>query len=193
MKSHRDQSEGTLVFNIDLTRGVVAGLALAVIAAALLGYLGWGQTTVSADALGDSPAAPAASTGWRRYYLTVDSYNGDQADGADVCAEGFHFASIWEILDPSSLVYDSSLGYALADSGSGPPIANGWIRTGNEANGDATKAGIANCSAWSSDSSSHNGTFARLVGDWSLEPTVHVWYANPMQCHVYHRIWCVED
>jgi hypothetical protein len=72
----------------------------------------------------------------RQYYLTTTSYNGAEPDGSDgngtgVCADGYHFASLWEILDPASLKYNPSLGYVRDDSGQGPPTyLAGWIRTG---------------------------------------------------------------
>ncbi len=59
-----------------------------------------------------------------RYYLTTDRFKGDHA--AQVCAIGFHMASIFELLNPSNLIYDSSLGEVLFDSGSGPPSYDGW-------------------------------------------------------------------
>ena len=37
------QDENTIVMNINLTRGLVALLALALLAAAFLGYLAWGR------------------------------------------------------------------------------------------------------------------------------------------------------
>jgi hypothetical protein len=64
----------------------------------------------------------------RKFYLTQDGYDGSQALSA--CAQGYHMASLWEILDPSNLSYDTSLGATVADSGSGPPNGSGWIRTG---------------------------------------------------------------
>jgi hypothetical protein len=68
--------------------------------------------------------------GLRKYYLTQTTHTGGQSLSA--CAEGYHMASLWEILDPSNLSYDTSLGFTLADSGSGPPASSlGWIRTGN--------------------------------------------------------------
>ena len=39
-------------------------------------------------------------------------------------------ASLGEIHDTSNLRYDTDLGLTLADSGFGPPIVFGWIRTG---------------------------------------------------------------
>jgi hypothetical protein len=191
MKAHRDIVDKTLVININLTTGVLAGLALAVVASLLLGYLAFGERTASASSQRVSPAAPASSTGLRRYYLTRDDYLPTQAVGA--CADGFHFASMWEILDPSGLVYDTSLGYLDADSGSGPSTDYGWVRTGYDARYDSTTAGMANCDAWSSNDSAHDGTAAHLVNDWQASDDLHVWRAFVCSCNYRHPVWCVED
>jgi hypothetical protein len=145
--------------------GLVALLALALLVAALLGYLAWGQREAVASGLqapldhardrpldhpfdlaqGRARDRPfdraqdkplAASAGLRGYYLTESTYNGADADGTDgngagVCAEGYHFASLWEILDPSNLKYDTGLGMVRDDSGQGPPTFpyfGGWLR-----------------------------------------------------------------
>jgi hypothetical protein len=96
----------------DRRSGLVALLTLALLVVALLGYLAWGRDEVAAsgpqpplDQARNSPLA--ASAGLRGYYLTQGMYNGADADGTDgngagVCAEGYHFASLWEILDPST-------------------------------------------------------------------------------------------
>jgi len=151
------QDEKTIVIDINLTRGLVALLALALLVAALLGYLAWNQDEVAAS----GPQAPldrardrplASSAGLRGYYLTQGTYNGAEADGTDgngagVCASGYHFASLWEILDPSNLKYNTTLGYTQADSGQGPPTnALGWVRTGYLSN-TSTTAGQGNCNA----------------------------------------------
>lgn len=65
----------------------------------------------------------------RQFYLTTSTFNGSQPLRA--CAAGYHFASFWEILDPSNLVYNTTLGYQNADSGFGPPTnVTGFIRSG---------------------------------------------------------------
>jgi hypothetical protein len=94
-KEERESQEQTLVVNINLTRGLVALLTLALLTAAVLGYLAWGHERVTAS----SPQAPMAeSTGMRKYYLTIAAYHGNEPTGAGVCASGYHFASLWEIL-----------------------------------------------------------------------------------------------
>ena len=75
-----------------------------------------------------------ADAGTKKFYLTQSGANGSQALTA--CDGGYHMASIWEILDPSNLKYDTNRGRTLGDSGSGPPSLGagvGWIRTGEDA------------------------------------------------------------
>lgn len=64
----------------------------------------------------------------RKFYLTRTGYTGARALSA--CTAGYHMASLWEIHDPSNLRYDTELGFVQDDSGFGPPIEFGWIRTG---------------------------------------------------------------
>lgn len=194
MKRQKEQQklqEQTLVINVNLTRGLVALLAAALLTVAFLGYMAWGQ----GEAAAASPQAPAAaSTDMRQYYLTKDSYDGDQADGTDgngagVCASGYHFASLWEILDPSNLKYNTTLGWTRDDSGAGPATYDGWVRTGyNSYNSDT--AGRANCNVWSTTSG--YGTRVRLTNDWTVQH-VHVWFVGTTGCSSTRYVWCVED
>jgi hypothetical protein len=87
---------------------------------------------------------PDADAVLRQPYLTKGKCNGASADGtngngAGVCASGYHFASLWEIVDPSNLAYNAALSFAwtdqtpplVSDTGQGPPAARqGWVRTG---------------------------------------------------------------
>ena len=135
---------------------------------------------------------PGADCGRRRFYLTETDHQGDSA--LQACAPGFHFASLWEIHDPSNLAYDTALGRTLPDSGAGPPsAAGGWIRTGYIASGENT-AGLSNCEAWTSLSPTDNGTFARLPSSWSSGSTViSPWEADHFFCSGFAGVWCVED
>ena len=207
------QDEKVIVIDINLNRGLVALLALALLAAAFLGYLAWGRDEAAAS----GPQAPldhardrpfdyaqdrplAASAGLRGYYLTQGTYNGADADGTDgngagVCADGYHFASLWEILDPSNLKYDTDLGMVRDDSGQGPPTFSffgGWMRTGYFPNTSNTP-GMGNCNAWSSSSDSDWGTYARLPHDWPAEQDIHVWEVYAPWCNVNRYVWCVAD
>jgi len=189
------KDEKTIVIDINLTRGLVALLALALLMAAFLGYLTWGQREAAAS----GPQAPLAqSSGMRGYYLTQSAYNGAEADGTDgngagVCASGYHFASLWEILDLSNLKYDTDLGYTQHDSGQGPPsITWGWVRTGISANISITP-GSGNCAVWTSSSSDYGGTIAQLPSNWGAGQDIHVWEVATDNCAWSHFVWCVED
>jgi hypothetical protein len=182
-----ERPEQTIVVNINLTRCMMALLALALLTMAFLGYLAWGHEEVAAS----SPQAPvAAATGMRQYYLTKAAYNGNEPTGAGVCASGYHFASLWEILDPSNLEYNTDLGRARDDSGSGPPTYDGWVRTGYSSN-NGTTAGQANCNSWSTTAG--YGTRARMTSDWTGTKHLHVWFVGTMGCSSTRYVWCVED
>jgi hypothetical protein len=119
------QDERVVAIDINLTRGLVILLALALLAAAFLGYLAWGRDEAAASG---SQIPLAASSGMRQYYVTKTYSVG--ADAADACASGYHMASLWEIMDPSSLKYNTDLGDTRSDSGQGPPSdKQGWVPT----------------------------------------------------------------
>lgn len=178
-------------------------LTLALLVAAFLGYLAWNQREAAAS----GPQAPldhaqnrslASSAGLREYYLTQSTYNGADADGTDgngagVCADGYHFASLWEILDPSNLKYDTDLGRTQADSGQGPPtLSYGWVRTGYSSSTSSTP-GWGNCNAWTSSSGEHSGTTAYLPRDWTAGRDIYVWEVYAPRCNVNRYVWCVAD
>ncbi len=175
---------------------MAVGLILVVLAAIFLGYLGVSNARAVASSQSD-PAVPSSRI--RGYYLTKsDSYNGSQAggingSGAGVCACGYHFASLWEILDPSNLKYNTNLGDIQDDSGNGPPsFISGWARTGYSSNNNSNP-GQANCSNW--ESTSGVGTITSLSSDWtnSDERDISVWDAALQGCNVTAQVWCVED
>jgi hypothetical protein len=131
----------------------------------------------------------------RAFYLTpLDAYDGSQALNA--CAAGFHMASLWEIHDPSNLRYDTTRGFATADSGSGPPSGwGGWIRTGNDALGESNVVGAINCNAWTSNSVNHFGSGVLLQLQWGslAESLISPWRAGGAACNIQIKVWCVED
>src|ERR1700730_18567770 len=109
-----------------LPRAVIVAL-VAIAAVALLTHnVGNAQGTVFTS------TAPI-----RGYYLTKSTITGSKVLTA--CASGYHFASIWEILNTSDLHYNTTLGRTNANSGNGAPAvsqrstfadaAEGWIRT----------------------------------------------------------------
>lgn len=131
----------------------------------------------------------------RSYYLTQTEHNGAQAPTA--CAAGYHMASLWEILDPSNLRYDTQLGFTQADSGFGPPAAlvEGWIRTGRDANSTGMP-GFANCQAYMSDNLLDQGTAVRLTSVWDSPAElrrVEPWSSDNIGCGNFRRVWCVQD
>jgi hypothetical protein len=161
----------------------LAGLALAALSAGLLSVLMWKARPASA-----SPTLAGSSLPLQ-YYLTTGSYSSTQALSA--CAPGYHMASLWEILDTSSLHYNTSLGRASADSGHGPPYSSGWIRTGYS--GSSTGGpGEANCQAWTSSLSADIGTTVSLPSDWTAgEEDLLGWNAGSAICSLKRSVWCV--
>lgn len=164
-------------------------LTLTCLVAAFLGYMLF--TTEKAV------ASPVQSTnavilGYRSFYLTKDNFDG--ANALTACETGYHMASLWEILDPSNLKYNTTLGYTAADSGEGPPTTrDGWIRTGYEAN-TSTTPGNANCSAWTSNNESHYGSYVKLLDTWSyMSQLIFVWFPYEAHCNAAFKVWCVAD
>ena len=189
-KEQQELGEQTLVININLTRGLVAFLTLALLAGVSLGYLGLVHDQAAASDLQSTYESPS---GLRKFYLTDADYDGDNADGASVCAEGYHFASLWEILDVSNLEYNQDLSATNDDSGYGPPSSiGGWIRTGYSENNDGNP-GKANCTNWSTTSG--DGTTVKLVPNWvdSSIKDIHVWDVENHPCSSNGYVWCVED
>ena len=144
----------------------------------------------------EAQVASLANKGQRKFYVTRDRYFGDQALTA--CAAGYHMASLWEILDPSNLRYDTELGQTLADSGFGPPswnaFAQGWIRTGFFGH-DAPPPGQASCDAWTSRSPGEQGTVVNLNSNWTgaAASAINPWVAEFAACASGVRVWCVQD
>ena len=181
----REHPEEALVLTIDLSRAAVAALVVVaiVITAALLV-----RGPASASAAGE--AVSAATDSMRQYYLLNETV-ADATQAIGSCAQGYHFASMWEILDSSNLVYNTSEGASSDDSGSGPPTTwYGWVRTGYISQNNATP-GQANCNLWTTTSG--YGTTVRLVSEWATGGELHVWDAGIGDCDAPRRVWCVED
>jgi hypothetical protein len=134
----------------------------------------------------------------RGFYLTGgNGVPGNQA--LQKCAAGFHMASLWEILDPSSLVYDTSRGLTLGD-GAPPTGFPGWVRTGFSPYSTPGDHGRANCQAWSSTGPIDSGTTARLRSDWRetnttppVTPPLWPWEISGSLCAFPQAVWCVQD
>jgi hypothetical protein len=129
----------------------------------------------------------------KSFYLTKTlTYNGSQALSA--CAAGYHMASLYEIIDPSNLKYDTQLGFTYADSGVGPATnVAGFIRTGAPASGFNTP-GFGNCNAWTSSSNADYGTVVILDYSWLDNPSlISPWRAAAQVCSHDGQVWCVQD
>jgi hypothetical protein len=149
----------------------------------------------------DFQLAPSATLGVRQFYLSRSYVQANEAPSA--CADGYHFASIWEIADPSSLKYNTSLGLTGPDSGSGPPTAinlrgspfptQGWVRTGYSYSILSTP-GRGNCATWLSNDGFEWGTVANLPTDWTGgDQDIGVWNVEVRTCDEYRWVWCVRD
>jgi hypothetical protein len=140
----------------------------------------------------EAQVAALANKGPRKFYLTRTLHNGAQALSA--CAGGYHMASMWEILDPSNLRYDTDLGFTFADSGFGPPTSLGWIRTGSQAS-VASNIGSANCRAWTEAGGMDYGTIVGLNALWGLSDVTVVspWVFGARGCSDPIHVWCVQD
>jgi hypothetical protein len=135
---------------------------------------------------------PAVNVG--SYYLTTGTVNGSEVLTA--CTGGYHTASMWEILDPSNMVYDTSLGTTQADSGEGPPSypgAHGWVRTGYTFASIESEAGLGNCDGWTSSLSQEYGTRIDLRSDWTESRAIGVWAAYSSSCDHAARVWCARQ
>jgi hypothetical protein len=148
-----------------------------------------GVTATGGNLCDDGSCAP---DGQRLYYLTADTYNGAQA--RDACDAGFHMASMWEILDPTDLRYETIRGSTGQDAGSGPPSGQpGWIRTGNPGLVVVGAPGGNSCDGYSSTSGS--GTTVALPVTWEGDANSWVPWWNPTLslCGTSSRVWCIQD
>lgn len=91
------------------------------------------------SALGDRPHHEHSD---RYFYLTRSHWEGSQ--GHEACADGYHFASAFELLQVSNFIYNTELGHQRIDSGYGPPAYRyGWLRNGAKSAGFNNNCG--NC------------------------------------------------
>ena len=138
----------------------------------------------------------------RRFYITTNSVQA--AIVSNPCDVGFHFASFWEISDPSKLSWDRDRGTLVPppnDLGAGPPTAvTGWIRTGFPAMSSTGPTGNANCFNFTSTAGPPNaGSTASLNAYWdfSFGPAAASgtwpWVLGTSACNQTNRVWCVED
>ena len=122
----------------------------------------------------------------RKYYLTEARYDGSEANGRNVCANGFHFASYPEIADPSALEYDTTRGLTGLDTGSGPPAIQGWVRSAS-----TTSSGTVNCNLWNGGGGG-TAAFLQILLPGAAEAS-SPWRIETEACADDFRVWCVED
>ena len=181
--------EKIIVVDLNLTRGLVVVMVVGLLTIALLGYLVFGHEEAAAS---DTQPISAGSAALRQYYVTKDRYEATNAKTA--CAQGYHFASLWEIWDPSNLKYNTDLGLTRDDSGQGPPSGiYGWVRTGynSELMGGA---GTGNCDNWTDIDGC--ATKVELPINWVDGGDIGIWDTLYDECWNEGeggRVWCVED
>lgn len=194
-----DQEVKTIEIQITANRLGAVILGAVLILTALLGYLALAGGNARAGGEASPGAASVALDSPRQYYLTATSYKG--LGSADACASGYHFASLWEILDTSNLRYASNHPNAYvgeADQGSGPPTGSngqpryGWVRTGQNAS-TVNTAGVANCQNWTSEEANEYGTLVGLNPTWTSASNIFTWKVSTATCSTLQRVWCVED
>jgi hypothetical protein len=180
--------EKIIVLDINFTRGISIVFVVGLLAFVMAGFLVFGYE----EAVASNPQTLTASSAvMRKYYLTKNTFKGADADTA--CANGYHFASIWEILDTSNLKYNTELGFISDDSGMGPSTERGgWIRTGYYDSGSSI-AGYGNCNVWSRNDV--YGTYALLNDNFNnLEENIGPFRTVGGSCNLNNvHVWCVED
>jgi len=134
-------------------------------------------------------ADTAVAASKKKYYLTTTTHTGAQALNA--CDKKFHMASLFEILDVTSLTYDTARGFSDEDSGSGPPSGEwGWIRTGHFAYNGFDIPSLPNCLAWTTTDG--HGTQVSLPVVWGAASSTSPWTAQSIACLTESRVWCVK-
>lgn len=137
----------------------------------------------------------------RKFYLTVNAFDGNEV--LTSCAKRYHMASLWEIFDTSNLSYNTDLGFAQDDSGSGPPASiKGWIRTGGSSSSKSGQPGFDNCDVWTKDTEADLGTSVELESRWGQFPipgnaapatNISPWGTENALCAHPLQVWCVQD
>jgi hypothetical protein len=175
----------------DIDKAGARLLVLALVVMVFSGSVAWANDDPAA--FSSITAAPLQQSGAGRHYYLSLTANVDGDEALTSCANGYHMASLWEILDPSNLVYNTSLGYNADDGGDGPSTsAWGWVRTGAN-NYTLDSVGQSNCGTWTSDSGSHYGTRINLPLTWTSATDIGPWQVDTDDCASDIRVWCVED
>lgn len=149
--------------------------------------------------------ASCSRRGARRYYLTTTVSTADLVNLTPPCDPGFHFASIHELRDVTTLEYDARRGpaslFVVDSSVGGPSSAStgwGWIRTGyaHALFGDLFEPGDSNCVGYSfgSGAAPSRGVRAKPTETWNTPPlAAGAWEVEVVGCDTTNRAWCVED
>ena len=119
----------------------------------------------------------------KSYYLAIGEFNAVEAPSA--CIDGYHFASIWEIAEPSNLQYNNDIAESVHNGVYGPPTYEaGWVRIGTMDTADE-------CMDWTSASTGQSGKVANL----NVDSLIHGggWNLNFQPCSERSRVWCVSD
>lgn len=138
---------------------------------------------------------PETTAPKRQYYLTKETFNGNQA--LNECKSGYHFASAAELSDSSVITYNSTLGLTQPDDGDGPPtVAFGWVRSGYISNSSITIGSETNlptnCNLWTSASGSDNGEMGAFgPGTPGLEAFDFGACDNSNGYNI--GVWCVQN
>ncbi len=101
-------------------------------------------------------------------------------------------ASLYELNDTGTLLYDTVRGQFAGGDGGVPRRVFGWMRTG-AAPSTAAGAGTANCNGWISASNAHRGTVGQPRESWDPTSPMTSWQAADLTCNFAFPVWCVED
>jgi hypothetical protein len=142
------------------------------------------QTTATPEDLVTRVSQLESMVGQQRsVYLTSTYHSG--ADVANACAEGYHFASITELLGSYNMVYNPTLGtyyeyqaFGMLQGG------EAWVKTARAE---------TSCVDWTSSDPNENGAVTSLIDltdDGLHNPQ---WYDFEASCDSEWRVYCVSD
>lgn len=122
----------------------------------------------------------------RSVYLSTTYHQGNEV--LDACADGYHFASITELLDIFGMTYNTELGAVGDDSGLGAPLGGeGWVRSAESPEPEVS------CSFWTSNDVQQTGSATTLwdiTDDGRHNPE---WLDFDISCDSSWRVYCVSD
>ncbi len=132
-----------------------------------------------------------STRGARRYYRAV---GGQGNVPLARCDPGFHFATLFELLQTTGIEFDPVRSGVFGTSDGFPQTGlEGWVRTGGFSLVGRTP-GRATCARWTSNSENDSGTTAQLLDDWSLSPeNPGRWVTSVDTCNRSKNVWCIEN